>query len=70
MPQWLTFRRTSGRELTAVRRPDKKVALAKATAAKPLLADLKKADLVELAEARGVDPSGRKDELVERLTDA
>lgn len=34
---------------------------------KPVLADLKKDDLVGLAEKRGVDSSGTKAEIIERL---
>lgn len=33
------------------------------------LAELKKAELVELAEAQGVDAAGTKAEIVERLAD-
>jgi hypothetical protein len=61
LPQFITFRRTSGRDLRAVRRPVKTVD--KAAASK-----MKKADLVALAEAQGVDAEGTKADLVERLT--
>jgi hypothetical protein len=61
MARYSTFSdRTSGRDLRAVRRPI-------------LLPDdpttLKKAELVALAEASGVDASGTKAEIVERLSD-
>lgn len=60
MPQWLTFRRTSGRDLKAVRR-------AKPTYSKSALAAMRKADLVAAAEQAGVDVEGTKADLVERL---
>lgn len=51
--------RTSGRDLTAVRRP------------KPPLdiASLRKPELVALAESRGLDSSGNVADLRERLAD-
>jgi hypothetical protein len=52
--------RSSGRDLSAVRRPRK---------AKVDHASLKKAELIELAEAQGIDSSGTKADLVERLSD-
>lgn len=60
MPQFLTFRRTSGRDLSAVRRPTR-------TVLKTTAESMKKADLVALAEEVGADPKGTKAELVERL---
>lgn len=63
MPQYLEFRRTSGRNLTAVRRP------AKAAPKASDLDALKKDELKDLAEARGLDTSGTKAELAERLSD-
>ena len=54
--------RTSGRDLRAVRRP-------KPTLKPVELEALKKAELVELAEARGVDTSGTKADIVDRLSD-
>jgi hypothetical protein len=62
MPQWLTFRRTSGRDLTAIRRPHK-------TIRKAVAAAMNKTELVEEAEARGLPTEGTKAELVERLVD-
>ena len=53
--------RSSGRDVTAVRRPLPSVA--RATAEK-----LKKAELVAAAEERGLDTDGTKAELVDRLT--
>lgn len=54
--------RSSGRDITAVRRP-------KAVAKPVQLTELKKADLVALAEAQGVDAGGTKADIVERLSD-
>jgi hypothetical protein len=51
--------RSSGRDLAQVRRPKQK----------PVLTDLKKPELVALAAERGVDASGTKAELLERLAD-
>jgi hypothetical protein len=62
MPQWLTFRRTSGRDLAAVRRPRKTIRKAIALA-------MNKGELVEEAEARGIPTEGTKAELVGRLVD-
>ena len=62
MPQWLTFRRTSGRDLSAVRRPRKTIRRAVALA-------MNKTELVEEAEARGVPTEGTKADLVGRLVD-
>jgi hypothetical protein len=53
------FSRTSGRDLTEVRRPRRPVPLD----------TLKKPELVKLAEAEGLDTSGTKAELIERLSD-
>jgi len=53
--------RTSGRVLTEVRRP--KPAVSRAS-----LEGLKKVELVELAEAQGVDTSGTKADIAARLT--
>ena len=51
--------RSNGRVLSAVRRPKP---------AKPVdLSALKKAELVELAEAKGVETEGTKADIVERL---
>ena len=53
------FTRTSGRDLGEVRRPRKPL---------PLEAQrLKKAELVALAEAQGVDSSGTKQDILEPL---
>jgi hypothetical protein len=51
------FSRTSGRNLAEVRRPQKPVPLD----------TMKKPELVAFAEAQGVDSSGTKAELRERL---
>lgn len=61
MPQWLTFRRTSGRDLTAVRRPQR-------TIRRGVAAAMNKAELVEFAEAAGIDASGTKADLLERVS--
>jgi hypothetical protein len=53
--------RSSGRDIRAVRRPAP-------TVAKPTVEGLRKAELVELAEERGLDTSGTKAEIAERLT--
>lgn len=53
--------RSSGRDLTAVRRPSP--SLASVT-----LVGLKKAELVATAQERGVDTSGTKAEIIDRLT--
>jgi hypothetical protein len=53
--------RSSGRDLSAVRRPSK--------AAKPDLASLRKPELVALAESQGIDSSGTVAALRERLSD-
>lgn len=57
--------RNNGRVLADVRRPNRERMAVKAGVAP--LESLKKADLVEMAEARGTDPKGTKAELVERL---
>lgn len=57
--------RSSGRDLSVVRRPVARVVVA--PVAVPDVASLKKAELVELAEARGVDASGTKADIVDRL---
>lgn len=62
MPQWLTFRRTSGRDLTAVRRP-------KRTLRRGVAAAMNKAELVEFAEAAGLDTTGTKADLLERVAE-
>lgn len=49
--------RSSGRVLADVRRPKRT----------PALQTLKKAELVELAESKGVEASGTKADIVERL---
>jgi hypothetical protein len=59
--RYIQMARTSGRDLRAVRRPLPSVARAVAE-------NLRKAELVELAEARGLDTSGTKADIVERLT--
>jgi hypothetical protein len=48
--------------MTAVRRPRR-------SRPKATLVTLKKAELVELAESEGVDTSGTKADIVERLSD-
>ena len=53
--------RSSGRDITAVRRPVPSVSRAAALA-------LKKVELQALAEERGVDTAGTKAEIVNRLT--
>ena len=60
MPQYLTFRRTSGRDLKAVRRPVK-------TLRRGVAAAMNKAELVEYAEEAGLDTSGTKAELLDRV---
>ena len=57
--------RSSGRDLTLVRRPIR--ARTQAKTSHPDLSTFKKADLVEMAEAKGTDASGTKADLVERL---
>jgi hypothetical protein len=59
--------RSSGRDVSVVRRPDAASMVRKSGLADP--ASLKKAELVAMAEAQGVDPSGTKADLVERLTE-
>lgn len=54
--------RSSGRDVTLVRRP-------KPNFARSTLAAMKKADVVAIAEDVGVDPSGTKDEIVDRLAE-
>jgi DNA topoisomerase IA len=63
--------RSSGRDLTAVRRRVKEVVEPVAELVDEPVdpASLKKAELVELAESRGVDTSGTKADIVERLSD-
>lgn len=51
--------RNCGRDIKLVRRPQK--------AAPADLGSLKKADLVEMAEAQGIDASGTKADIAERL---
>lgn len=60
--QFITFRRTSGRDLKAVRRP-------KRTVPRETAEKMKKAQLVDLAAAQGVEATGTKAELIERLAD-
>jgi uncharacterized protein (DUF2237 family) len=62
LTHYLTFRRTSGRDLSAVRRPRK-------TLRKGVAASMNKAELVEFAETAGLDTSGTKAELVERISE-
>jgi hypothetical protein len=63
--------RSSGRDLTVVRRPRRQRLLVKATPviepepAKP--AEMLKADVVALAESRGIDASGTKADILARL---
>jgi len=57
--------RTSGRDLTQVRRTNRDIQARKSGVVP--VDKLKKAELVELAEAQGVDSSGTKADLVERL---
>jgi hypothetical protein len=57
-----TVRRSSGRDLSLVRRPRRALPLRK-----PVLAAMRKDELVEVAEERGVDPEGTKAELIDRL---
>jgi hypothetical protein len=52
------YRRTDGRTLSAVRRPTRPVDPS----------TLKKPELVKLAESKGIDSSGTKDEILERLS--
>jgi hypothetical protein len=53
--------RSSGRDVRLVRRPAPTIIPS---------VELKKAELVELAEARGIDTSGTKADIVERLTES
>jgi hypothetical protein len=53
--------RTSGRDLTQVRRPTRRV--------RPNVATMRKADLIALAESRGIDSEGTVADLRERLAD-
>jgi len=70
MPRSLHFNaRTSGRDLLAVRRPGRAVVIVGDVPVPEKVTALKKADLVALAEASGVDASGTKAEIAERLTD-
>lgn len=57
--------RSNGRDRSVVR-----TAASRRAPVKPDLASLKKADLVEMAEAKGVDTDGTKADLVERLESA
>ncbi len=57
--------RSNGRVLSAVRRPVRERLAVKAGVAP--IETLKKAELVKLAEERGVDTSGTKAEISERL---
>lgn len=64
--------RSSGRDLTAVRRPRRMAAgrpkVIDPVEAEPVvLDDMLKAEIVALAESRGVDSSGTKAEIVARL---
>jgi hypothetical protein len=59
--------RSSGRDIRAVRRPDPASLARKSGLADP--ASLKKAELVAMAEAQGIDSSGTKADIVERLSD-
>lgn len=67
--------RSSGRDLTAVRRP-RRMAPARPRVIEPVepveaepvvLDDMLKSEIVALAESRGVDSSGTKAEIVARL---
>jgi len=51
--------RTSGRDLTQVRRPTPRV--------RPNVATMRKADLIALADSRGIDSEGTVADLRERL---
>ena len=57
--------RSNGRTLSAVRRPVRERIAVKAGVAP--IESMKKADLVARAEAQGIDSSGTKADLVERL---
>lgn len=59
-----TIRRSSGRDLRAVRRPQR---LSTPKPATTSLDGLTKAELAALAESKGLDTSGTKAELTERL---
>lgn len=59
--------RSSGRDVQAVRRPDPASQFRKSGLVDP--ASLKKAELVAMAEAQGIDSSGTKADIVERLSD-
>jgi hypothetical protein len=60
--------RSSGRDLTLVRRPLRDVPVV--VKAEPALDEMLKADLVSLAESKGVDSSGTKADLLARLGSA
>jgi hypothetical protein len=64
--------RSSGRDLTLVRRPlrDVPVVVAPVVKAEPALDEMLKSDLVELAESKGVESSGTKADLLARLGSA
>jgi hypothetical protein len=71
MPTRMLVWRTSGRDLTEVRRPSTVVVTptepADTTVVEPDLEALKKPELVALAEERGVDASGTKADIIDRL---
>ena len=54
--------RSSGRDLTAVRRP-------KPSFSRLALSAMKKAEVVAIAEEIGVDPEGTKAEVIDRLAE-
>lgn len=61
-------RRTSGRDLASVRRPLRSARPTAARASEPEFNDaMLKADLMDAAQKRGLDASGTKAELIERL---
>lgn len=65
--------RTSGRDLTAVRRPDRTRLAAKAVQVQSVAIDpasLKKAELVELAGSRGKATTGTKADIAARLAES
>lgn len=65
--------RSSGRDVTLVRRP-RRMAAGRPRPVEPdpapALGDMLKADLVSLAESRGIDSSGTKADILARLESA
>jgi hypothetical protein len=60
--------RSSGRDLSLVRRPLARAPIVVApVVVEPALDEMLKADLVSLAESKGVDSSGTKADIVARL---